>query len=167
MTWIVATISILFIMIIFLFASGVFRFKSIGDVLNLFKGKDTIGSLNFPEQQQSVFALSEYKEIKDAIISENYNQAENLINPILERITEYGYHESKGGWNVQIFKNNKQVKRIEPMNIPGHYDKQNFFTNLKSSDFSIRLFLESKSENYMDKFKNHYPQPVQAGGTLQ
>lgn len=142
LTWIVATIIILVIIFIFMVVSGVVKITP-----GTFIGKGEISALKFPEQQQTLYAISKDTEIRNLIIAEEYDEAEVRIKPILEKIrTTPGKPIS--GWNLEIYKNGEKIKKITTNEItyglPNAYDKQNFyiiFYNVQDK-YKLRLYLE-------------------------
>lgn len=147
MTWVVATLIILFILAIFLIASGVINIGNIGS----FSGKGVV-YLKFYGQQESLFAIAKNPEITNLISSGNYDDIENKLKIILPKL---GRPEISGGWNLAIFKNNEKVKEVKTFSfVTGWYDSQNFYLRLKDNkDIQLRLYLECKDDSCYDHLK--------------
>lgn len=142
LTWIVATIIILVIIFVFMLVSGVVKWDVKG-----FTGQKEISALKFPEQQQSLYAISKTPSIRNAIINGNYDQPENEIKLILDGIKTT--NKDGTGWNLEIFKNDKSVKSVVTYETLVPADStQNFYLLFSNGDdqFKLRLYLECKDE---------------------
>lgn len=121
MTWVIATIVIFFVIILFLFISGALGAGGIG--------KKEVAPLRFPEQQQSLFA-----------IARDYD--ENVIPNILSNFPKSP--SGKSAWKLSVIENENVIKSFEApdaISILGFHDAQNFYSDLtKDSKTQLRLF---------------------------
>jgi type IV secretory pathway VirB6-like protein len=139
LTWIVATVIIFIIVLIFMLLTGVLGFRDVGR---------EISPLKFPEQQESLYAIYKNPRIREGIESWDSGDVESRVKPVLERI-KYGGRGWGGirGWNLFIFKGEEKMK-IKTKEIPGWKAVQNFYYTKDS--IKLRLYLESDTGFDMD-----------------
>jgi hypothetical protein len=115
MTWVVATIIILVLITVFIYASFVMAKAKGGSnggaVASTYLLRET-------PTQQTLLALLETDtgemKIKDYIISEDYKNLEQKLKPILEKLPGH----KNGNWVFTIYKNNKiQLQIGKPTEI--------------------------------------------------
>ncbi len=117
MTWIVATIIILFVIILFVYGAGVFAKESwSAGWSSRYKPTDSI-------KEQMLLALLETEveggKIKDIVINSNnrddYNNLKQKIKPIIEKFPELLPLE--GDWVFIVYEGNKNKLQIGKTNI--------------------------------------------------
>ena len=154
MTWVVATIIIFLIMLIFLYSTGLFAgskyIKNIGN----FEGKTRISALKFPEQQETLFAMAKDTEINALISSGSPDEIEleKKVKPILEglkkRIVTFGAFgnefEIDNGWNLVVYKNGEKTVAVKTYSKGVDlFDALNFYTILENDpNIKLDLYLE-------------------------
>ena len=111
-TWIVATIIILFVIILFVYGSYILtKEKQIkGAKFPVFGG-----NIFYSGSEQMLFAILKTeingRTAKDLILAGEYNETEANIRSILEKISN-----SNENWNLYIYENEEAVKKIK-MNL--------------------------------------------------
>lgn len=134
-TWIVATLVTLVLMLLFMVASGVISFGGGPSVTE-------ISPLKFPEQQQSLFAISKTPEVNSKMLEGDYSGAENSAKTIASKIKfkDVEFKEVYAGYTVSrnlyfAISKNPQEK------VTGEI-QQNFNTVIKvKPDMKLRIYI--------------------------
>ena len=139
MTWVVATFAILFIIFLFLVASGSVDLGGVGKFISSSK----IFALKFPEQQESLFAMAENNVI---------DMSDEEIKEILENLNDLSIpgYEYPHGWNLII--NKRTIETYSDILDEGI--SQNFYVYSKEKNIKLRLYLRSTEDNpYGDRLE--------------
>lgn len=106
MTWVVATIIVLFVIIIFVYASKV---QSLGSIKGSFYTRHKLTEIN---KEQMLLALLKTeiddKKVEDYIILEDYKGLEKKIKPILEKFPGH----KDGNWVFIIYQDGDEKLRV-------------------------------------------------------
>lgn len=111
MTWVVATVIILFVIILFIYAS--YAITKEKKIKNLEPFVQEIEQSSCIDSEQMLLALMqtklEEKAVEDYILEGNYDELEIKIKPILDELPNFG----ADGWVLKIYENSKSVKEIK------------------------------------------------------
>jgi hypothetical protein len=144
LTWVVATITIFFVILVFLIASGALK---IGNIKS-FVGRRA-KPLMFPEQQQSLIAISKTPGIRNAIVAGQYPAAETSLTSVIKKLNPDAF----SGWGLYVYENNNAIIKVRTYSFwPGMYDEQNFYVVFEEGrdKFDLAFFLESENAEYAD-----------------
>jgi len=140
LTWVVATITILIVMLLFMFASG--ALGGISDIKGFIGGGEIV-ALRFPEQQQTLFAIASEGKLTEA-----------EVKPILEKIGPEWLRKASDGWGLEIFENDKSVNIVRAYSRAQLFSAQNFYTVLKDKpETKLLLYLWCDGDICRDNLK--------------
>lgn len=147
LTWVVATIIILFVIIIFLIASGTLKpLLNIGGVLQ----PVMIEPLKLPEQQQSLYAIVKTPSplglsIEELIVNGRHEEVKNVVNPILEKLSKNKWWEEHSGYKLFYWIGSWSLRK-EVITKGDLTDVQQFYLALtKNPEIKLKFQLDCKN----------------------
>jgi hypothetical protein len=143
MTWLVATLIIIFVVIIFVYASGkLAEQKKIKNVISGSK-ESVFSDVDVASEKMLLVILESQldgKRIKDYIIEGNYDllDSADFKEKILAKLPEPG----NDGWDLYILEKNNIIKKIKSPGVPSVGESRVAQVAL-TSDKKVKFFLDT------------------------